>query len=479
MQGAKQILTWLTEAGYEAYIIGGAVRDILMHKEPHDFDIVTSARPEQVIREMEKMGVRTSGLVGKSFGVVLVPLLGKHYEIATYRRERYGADSHRPESVEYANSLEEDVLRRDFTVNGMAMDREGHIIDLVGGQKDIKKKRLVTIGNPEERFREDALRLFRACRFVAQLDFLPDKALLEAMPKAFDRVTGLSLERVRSELDRILLAPAAAKGLDVFVQSGLCKCHCTYNDGHFIKTIPILPELYHLVGLPQEKRFHEYDGWYHTLAAVQNIEADLLLRWGALLHDVGKGLPQVRAIHDGRLTDRGHDVAGASLALSALTRLGYPKRFAERVAWLVREHMKFHFYAQHAEADVKKWVRKEVRSGNYRTSGELQDAFRALTKVCAADIIACGKPYASTEGNDSFGTCLIDVAATFPVHTKDLQYDQELIRLVGKNANIFMPYLLEQVQNGRLVNEPQALLEAVKRKQERMNRVSGDNYECN
>lgn len=479
MQGAKQILACLNQGGYEAYIIGGAVRDLLMHKEPHDFDIVTSARPEQVIDLMEKESIKTAGLVGKSFGVVVVSLLGKQYEIATYRKESYGADSHRPERIEYADTLEEDVLRRDFTVNGMAMDKEGRVIDLVGGQKDLKRKRLVTIGNPAERFREDALRLFRACRFVAQLDFLPHKALLAAMPQAFDRVEGLSLERVRSELERLLLAPAVAKGLDVLIQSGLGNCQCRQNDGHTITSIPILPELYHLVDLPQEKRFHEYDGWYHTLATVQHTEADLLLRWGALLHDVGKGLPQVRALHDGRLTDRGHDIEGAKLALALLLRLGYPKAFAERVAWLVREHMKFHFYAQHAEADVKKWVRKEIRSGNYRTSEDLQEAFKALTKICAADIIACGKPHASTEGNDAFGQCLVDVAASFPVHTKELRYNQDLIQVVGSDAKTFMPYLLEQVQNGRLANEPEALLKAVKRKRERMNRVSGDNHECN
>ena len=140
---------------------------------------------------------------------------GKHYEVATYRKERYGADSHRPEEIIYADTLVEDVKRRDFTVNGMAMNRYKEVIDLVGGRRDIKHKVLRTIGNPTERFQEDALRLFRACRFVAKLDFLPDKSLLEAMPKAFHRVSGLSLERVRNELDRLLLEPAVAKGLDV------------------------------------------------------------------------------------------------------------------------------------------------------------------------------------------------------------------------------------------------------------------------
>ena len=193
MEGAKKILTWLNGAGYEAYLVGGAVRDLLMGREPHDFDIVTAAHPDQVIEILSHAGASHANLVGKAFGVVVVGVDHKTYEVATYRREFYGAHAHRPEAIEYADSLEEDVLRRDFTVNGMAMDKGGRIIDLVGGQEDLKKKRLVTIGNPVDRFREDALRLFRACRFVAKLDFLPTKALLEAMPQAFDRVSGLSL----------------------------------------------------------------------------------------------------------------------------------------------------------------------------------------------------------------------------------------------------------------------------------------------
>ncbi|MCF0155252.1 MAG: CCA tRNA nucleotidyltransferase [Veillonella sp.] len=477
MEGAKTLLGHLNQAGYEAFIVGGAVRDVLMHRKPHDIDIVTSARPDDVIQVMTDAGAKTSGLVGKSFGVVVVQFQGKSYEVATYRSETYGADSHRPESITYADSLEDDVKRRDFTVNGMAMDKEGRIIDLVGGQRDLKKKRLVTIGDPVERFREDALRLFRACRFVAKLDFLPDKALLEAMPKAFDRVSGLSLERVRQELDRMLLEPAVAKGLDVFVQSGLCSCQCQVNENGQLRQVDILPELAHLVDLPQEKQFHEFDGWYHTLAAVAHTPADLTLRWGALLHDVGKGMPGIRGCHNGRITDRGHDQLGAKMALEALLRLGYSQKFAQRVAWIVESHMRFHFFAQHDEANAKKWLRQEVHSGQYRSTAELQEAFSQLTQVCAADILACGKTYASTEGNDAFGRYMVDVAESMPVNSKDLHYDKRLIDLMGADAKVYMPYLLEQVVAGRMANEPEALLSSLKRKLERNQRVVGEKNE--
>ena len=185
MEQANRILTVLEEAGYEAYIIGGAVRDILMHQKPHDFDIVTSARPDTVIEVLRGQGIQTTDLVGKSFGVVVATLEGKQYEIATYRTERYGADSHRPEEITYADTLEEDVLRRDFTVNGMAMNRFGEIIDLVGGRRDIKHKTLRTIGDAQKRFEEDALRLFRACRFCGKARFLAYRRFIRSYAKGF------------------------------------------------------------------------------------------------------------------------------------------------------------------------------------------------------------------------------------------------------------------------------------------------------
>ena len=467
MEQANRILTVLEEAGYEAYIIGGAVRDILMHQKPHDFDIVTSARPDTVIEVLRGEGIQTTDLVGKSFGVVVATLEGKQYEIATYRTERYGADSHRPEEITYADTLEEDVLRRDFTVNGMAMNRFGEVIDLVGGRRDIKHKTLRTIGDAQKRFEEDALRLFRACRFVAKLDFLPSKDLLEAMPKAFHRVSGLSLERVRNEIDRLMLEPAVAKGLDVLVQSRLAECSCRVVENGVAREVPILPELYHLVGLPQEKAFHEFDGWYHTLAVVSETEPDLILRWGALLHDVAKGMPSIRQVINGRYTDRGHDNLGSQMAYNILIRLGYNKKFASRVAWIVKNHMRFHFFVQNEEADEKKWIRKEARSGEFRDSQGMREAWQQLAKVCAADVLGCGKPYSVTDGTLAFGECMADLSLEMPVHTKDLRYDKRVLAACGENIAQCLQYLMQQVQNGVVKNEPDDLYDAIIHKLQR------------
>lgn len=469
MQGAYQIINALEKDGFEAYIVGGAVRDILLGKEPKDIDIVTKARPEEVIAMAHKYGFACTNLVGKAFGVVVVTNNDIQYEVATFRKESYGLDSHRPETITYADTLKEDVTRRDFTVNGLAMDSFGNIVDYVGGKQDLKKKILRTIGQPEERFSEDALRLFRACRFIAQLGFDIDKNTQDAMPMAFHRVGGLSLERVRIELEKLLLAKYPAKGLDIMVKTGLSNMNCKKNVNGVESMVAILPELAHLVDLPQEKQFHEYDGWIHTLVAVQESKCDLVIRWATLLHDIAKGLPGIRNVINNRFTDRGHDALGAKMAKAILLRLGYNEKMANRVSWLVKNHMKYHFFVANEEADLNKWLRKEACSGNYRSNMEMKVAFEQLCEVCCADIIACGKPNSSIDGTKAFNEYVQELCLTMPVHTRDLNYSPDLIKLCGKNTRYILPALLKQVQNQGLENNAESLKNAAIRWMERRN----------
>lgn len=463
MKGAYYIIETLEKAGFSAYIVGGAVRDYLLGKTPKDIDIVTQAKPEEVMEIVTKAGFTCTDLVGKSFGVVVVKNDYGTYEVATFRKERYGEDAHRPEEITYADTLEEDVLRRDFTINGLAMDRKGDLWDYVGGEEDIQKKIVRTIGRGKDRFCEDALRLFRACRFVGQLGFNAHKSLLEAMEPAFYRVEGLSLERVKIELEKLLLSPFVARGMDILVQSGLANQSCRLVDSGRIELIPILPELHHLVGLPQNRQFHKYDGWYHTLVALQNTPSDLTIRWGTLLHDVAKGLPHIRDEVDGRLRDHGHDGEGAHIAKDILLRLRYKESFAERVSWLVQNHMRFHYFAVHQEADPWKWVRKEARSGHYRNSAELVEASRQLMEVCVGDVIGCGRPLSATDGTRAFGECMQEIARQTPIHTRDLHYKEELITLAGDKARFLLPNLLKKVQNGQIENNHEALMDAAQR----------------
>ncbi len=467
MKGAKKILSMLEEAGYEAYIVGGAVRDICRKEEPHDIDVVTDAEPDVVISLAKEKDIPCTDVVGKSFGIVVLQVEGIPYEVATFRSERYGEDSHRPEEVKFTKSLKEDLRRRDFTINGMAMDKYGTIYDFFGGQKDLKKGYIRTIGDPKERFKEDGLRMFRACRFASQLDFLVTKDTMEGIKHSLSRADGLSQERILREIEGILLSKFPARGLDVLVQSGLAGRTCRIVEAGKIRQEDILPELSHLVNLPQMKEFHAFDAWYHTLAVVQATPSDLIVRWAALFHDVAKGLPGVRAITGDRITDHGHDRLGASMAYRILTRFRYRDKIARRVSWLVKNHMRFHYFAQNEEADAYKWMRKEATGGEFRETAELVEACGQLCALCVADVAGTGRENSSARGTAAFGEYLQDIAGKMPVHSKDLHYDGQLIALCGNQVKEHMSYLLKRVQDGQVENEEKALYDALKRRIER------------
>lgn len=457
-EGAVRILQTLQAAHHEAYIVGGAVRDIQMGRTPHDYDIVTSALPEMVIEVLRTEGFTTTNVVGASFGVVVVSYGEHSYEVATYRSEQYGEDSHRPVSVQYPSTFLEDVRRRDFTINGLALTESGHIRDEVGGLQDIEKRRLCTIGSSQERFEEDALRMFRLCRFAGQLGFSIDPHTWKGIEPNLYRVEGLSLERVRIEIEKILLSDHVDLGLDALVRSHLNDQYCQQTAGGQSRRIPILPELTHLVDLPQAPEHHVHDGWRHTLAVVREVPPNLVLRWAALLHDVGKGVEGVRGFHNGRITDRNHDRVGAQMTRDILTRLGYGKEFVNLVVWLVERHMRFHFYVANASADLHKWIQKEAKSGVFRETKELAIAMEYLQQLGVADVIGSGTKEAAP--SEMYGQRMVSMAQTIPVHTKDLHYDKGLPSMVQPYVKEVMQTVLQRVQNGEIMNTPEALQEA-------------------
>lgn len=457
-QGAVRILQTLQAAEYEAYIVGGAVRDIQMGRTPHDYDIVTSAMPEMVIEVLRSSGFTTTNVVGATFGVVVVSYGEHSYEVATYRSEQYGEDSHRPVSVHYPSTFSEDVRRRDFTINGLALTESGHIRDEVGGLQDIEHRRLCTIGSSQERFQEDALRMFRLCRFAGQLGFSIDPHTCAGIEPNLYRVEGLSLERVRIEIEKILLSDHVDLGLDALVRSHLNEQYCQQTTEGQSRRIPILPELTHLVDLPQAPEHHVHDEWCHTLAVVREVPPNLVLRWAALLHDVGKGVEGVRGFHNGRITDRNHDRVGAHMTRDILTRLGYGKEFINLVVWLVERHMRFHFYVANASADLHTWMQKEAREGVFRETKELAVAMEYLKQLGVADVIGGGTKQAAP--SEMYGQRMVSMAQTMPVHTKDLHYDKGLPSMVQPYVKEVMQTLLQRVQNGEIMNTPEALQEA-------------------
>ena len=481
----KSILQALNEAGYEAYVVGGAVRDLLLGREPGDYDITTNARPQQVLSLCQAKGWRTVDQLGHNFGCVLIALDGFPTEVTTFRGESYDdGDVHRPAHTWFCDRLEDDLARRDFTINAMALDMQGHIYDFHGGRVDLRKRLLRPVGQAQVRYGEDALRMLRACRFVAQLGFdyvqdgVPAPAcgmegtpyyLKEVPVFPVERCNGLSLERVRKELERLLVSEHAGKGLMLMRATGLLQQSCRVRQNGAYLQVPILPEAEHLLGLRQNPRFHLYDTWEHTLLAIDNSPRELAIRWALALHDLGKGLPHIRIIKpDGQPSDPGHEAQSAKMAEAIWQRLGYSEEFVRLVVWLVAQHMRFAPMLLTGEKTLRRWLRHEAVHGPFRTQAQLIAGYKQLTEVFLADMGATharDNQQLMAEGR-SLGEQVIAMArASMPIATQDLDIKGwELLTLVPQaQIKTTFAYLLNRVQSGNLPNEHNALLDALKK----------------
>ena len=488
----KKILQALNDAGFEAYLVGGAVRDLLLGKTPGDYDITTSALPEEVLNICHAQGWQTVDKLGHNFGCVIIVLGGEPTEVTTFRGERYDdSDMHRPAATWFCKTLREDLSRRDFTVNAMALDLQGRLYDYFGGQADLQKKILRTVGSAEKRYTEDALRMLRACRFVAQLGFTYVQEGCDTLPPCgapntpyylphsfcfpVERCAGLSLERVRKEIEKLITSKYAGQGLMLMLATGLLGASCRKRHNGVDTKVPLLPEALHLVGLKQNPRFHLYDTWEHTLLAVDTSPRELAIRWALVLHDLGKGLPDIRKIKaDGQPSDPGHEAESAKMAHAILTRFGYAPDFIHLVTWLVAQHMRFAPMLITGERTLLRWVRSEATNAGFRSQADLTHAYELLVEVFLADMGATHareNAQLMAEGR-ALGEQVVTLARTkMPVSAKDLALSgKALLALIPRQEiKSILAYLLERVQSGNLVNEKNILLSAVnkhlKRKQ--------------
>ena len=457
-------MTALHQAGYEAYVVGGAVRDHLLGVAPQDIDIATSAHTQEIIATAQEQGWRTVE-TGIFFGVVVVLVDGEPYDVATFRTETYGVDSHRPETVSFAASLKEDLSRRDFSINAMAMDETGRIIDYFGGQNDLRQGVIRTVGDPLLRFQEDSLRMFRAARFAATFDFVIDPATLAAIPPNLYRVRGLSVERVRNEIDKTLLGRFAPRGLRVLMEQGLLEETCRVRDDSRQARIVILPELSHLRGLSQSERFHRLDVWEHTLAMVAEIRPHPILRWAALLHDIAKGLPEVRCYNSaGEIIEHRHEITGAHIAVRIAERLRFPAYWRRSVPWLVRHHLRLP--PTEREACIR-WLRRRARE--FKRAVDLQEAIEALLEIHRADRLA-GHRDPGMPGWERIAALLRQILATVPFYPDQLAVTGEQIAAClgkGRGVGEFQRTLLSRIQTGELLNTPEDQLDALTKRSER------------
>lgn len=476
----KEAMKMLTESDFEAYVVGGAVRDTLLGKLPDDYDIVTNARPDEIKLLAEKNHYGIVSQLGQNFGVVMVVINKKNVEIASYRNETYGSDAHRPAEVWYCDTLEEDLGRRDFTINAMAVDIEGNLTDEYSGMEDLNNKVLRTVGNADKRFEEDALRMFRACRFVAQLGFTCDVNIPKAIKNNLKRVNGLSLERVRVELDKLLCGAYANRGMKLLVDTGLAGENCRLRINKAVEEVPILPELSALVGVKQNPAFHQYDVWQHTLVALANGDRSLAVSWAILLHDIAKGKEGIRGEKEGVPTDYGHELEGAKMAQIILARLRYPAELIKVVVWLVKNHMRFGTNIDRPDEVTWRWLRQTARDGDFRLNKDMAEAFKQLTALCVADASATEASEQELISAQMYGKRLVKMAYLMPVHTTDLNISgNDLSNLITDKKQLaeILPILLRRVQDGNLKNEPMELRLAAEGWVARKKNIQGENHE--
>ncbi len=336
-----EIAKTLAEAGFEAYLVGGCVRDILLGREPKDWDITTNAKPEKIQQ------LFPDSVYENKFGTVGVKTRSedpriKVVEVTTYRIEGKYTDKRHPDEVKFAKTVNEDLSRRDFTVNALAMDIKGEVLDPFGGKEDLKAKIIRTVGGAEQRFEEDALRLMRAVRFAVELDFEIDMDTRRAIEKKSRELEFIAKERVRDELVKILMTPQAAKGIILLEELGLLQF--------------VLPELREGLGVAQNKH-HVYSVFEHSvksLAYTAKKGYSLEIRIAALLHDVGK--PRTKQGDGPNSTFYQHEFVSAKMAVKALDRLRFSKDFIERAAHLVRRHMFYYNVGEISPAGVRRFV---------------------------------------------------------------------------------------------------------------------------
>lgn len=434
-----KIIDNLERSGHEAYGVGGCIRDCLMGKEPQDWDICTSALPEEVMELFESFNLVKAGLKHGTVGVVMD---GEIFEITTYRVDGEYEDCRRPKEVTFTPSLREDLARRDFTINAMAYNPRQGLIDYCGGIQDLKNRRLRCVGDPKKRFSEDALRIFRALRFASVLGFDIEKGTERGMFECRDRLNNIAKERINGEFSKLILGESCVKVLRENVS--------------VIGTA--IPELIDMVGFQQNTVHHSYDVWEHSLKALENImnldgSDDLILRLAMIFHDVGKPRCYV--------TDKlgaghfyGHGEVGEDMVRDILNRLRYPKDTISAVAELV----KYHDTPMPEKRAMKRWM-----------SRLSQEQMERLIKIKYSDLMAQSE-YLREEklakwrrGAELFREILEEQCClslkSLEINGRDLMYAGIS---EGREIGEILNKLLNMVINEEIENEKSELLKFVK-----------------
>ena len=445
----KDIISKLETAGFEAYAVGGCVRDILLGKKPKDWDITTDAKPEEIQK------VFPDSFYENRFGTVGVKTESedeslKVVEITTYRIESKYSDKRHPDEVKFAKKLEDDLERRDFTINALAMDKNGEVRDLFGGKEDLGKRLVRSVGQPEDRFEEDALRLLRAIRLAVDLDFEIEEKTFEAMRKKSGTIEMIAKERIKDELLKIIrhtpkdwlkktkkrsnevteeeLVRGPARAFELMRQTGLLK--------------HIIPELEDGFGVGQNKH-HVYSVWEHDMRAFTYAVKENMpwtTRLGALFHDIAK--PHTKEGDGPDSTFYGHDVVGAKITAKIMDRLKFPKKDTEKVVLLVR----YHLFQSDPEKITDSAVRRVLRNVGRENIWDLIDV-----RIC--DRIGSGVPKAEPYRLRKFLT-MLERAMREPVSLKQLKINGgEIMEMAGIEPGPRVGFILNALMN-EILDDP-------------------------
>ena len=427
-QEVCSLLARLESAGYQGWAVGGCVRDTLRGAVPSDWDVTTDARPERVMALFGKRAIPT----GLKHGTVTVCAGETHVEVTTFRRDGTYSDHRRPDAVQFSSSLEEDLARRDLTVNAMAMDLRGHICDPFGGQEDLSRRVLRCVGDPLRRLDEDALRIMRTLRFAAVLGFTIEPDTSAALHRRAPLLADIAAERILVEMNKLLTGEYMASVL------------LAYPDvlGVF------LPELLPCVGFDQRNVHHCYDVWTHSVYAASAIAPDVVLRWAMLLHDIGK--PDCFTVDEhgtGHFYD--HPARSAELAEAICRRLRMDKKSAQRIVTLVRWH----------DRDIPRTEKAVARAA--RQLGE--DTLRQLLAVKRADNRAqsplCRGRAADIDRAEAILDDLLARQSCFSLRELAVRgNDLTALGLRGPAVGEALQKLLDAVMDGSVPNERPALL---------------------
>lgn len=426
-----QTAATLKSAGYQAYLVGGCVRDLFIGRIPKDWDLTSNAKPEQI------QALFPETFYENDFGTVGVvtesadPRL-KVIEITPYRIEGKYSDARRPDEVTFSDRLEDDLERRDFTINAIAYDAQTHeVVDLHGGQEDIKRKVIATVGDAEKRFQEDALRMLRAVRIAAELDFAIDAGTIAGIASSAAQLEKISKERVRDELTRILMSPRPLQALYMAQKLGLLKY--------------MVPELEEGIGCAQNQA-HTYDVFEHLMRSLQHAadqEWPLEVRLAALFHDVGKPATREWSEEKKDWTFHGHDMVSAKMARKILANLKFPKDLSEKVVLLIRWHM---FFSDPDEITLAAVRRTIARVG--------QDNIADLLNLRVCDRIGTGRPKAHPFRLRKYMS-MIDEALRDPVSVGMLKIDgQSLMEATGEKPGPRLGWMLHALLE-EVLDDPQ------------------------